>query len=153
MIKYLRISLALGLLLAVLFTFGWTGTASASSTTRTVTTTTSQATSPLATTCFGGAFTNGPFTLSANTVFLLPSQAPWFVTTGVCLDINVNFSELTAPMQMQVCFIRTGTCNSWKTVSKTGTWYQIATNVLGGTQYRFGIKTTQKVTYKMKIAD
>jgi hypothetical protein len=118
--------------------------------------TTSRTASPLATTttCYGGEVLSGPASLKANTIYELPGAAPWFRTSGRCADINVEFTELTAPIQMQVCFenISQPYCNSWKTVSATGTWYQIATSVLTGTDFRFGIKTTSAATYKMYVA-
>jgi hypothetical protein len=124
--------------------------------THAVTMTTSRTASPLATatTCYGGEVLYGPFSLHSNSTYLWPVSAPWFQTSGRCQDINVNFTELTAPMQMQVCFenISKPYCNSWKTVSHTGTWYQIATSVLAGTDFRFGIKTTSAVTYKVYVA-
>jgi hypothetical protein len=96
----------------------------------------------------------GTQTLNANTVYELPGGAPWFVTTAFCQDINVNFSQLTQPIQMQVCFIRTNTCNAWQTVSSTGRWYQIATTVLDGTNYRFGLKTGgSATTFTGQVAD
>ena len=106
------------------------------------------------TTCYGGEVLYGPFNLKANTIYLWPAKAPWFQTSGRCLDINVNFTELTHSMQMQVCFenIAHPYCNSWKTVSHTGTWYQIATNVLAGTDFRFGLKTTSALTYEVYLA-
>jgi hypothetical protein len=114
------------------------------------TTAASQTTGPQVT-CYGGKVLYGPFSLKANTIYLWPGSAPWFRTSGRCLDINVNFTELTASMQMQVCFenIPKPYCNSWKTVSHTGTWYQIATNVLAGTDFRFGLKTTSALTYEV----
>jgi hypothetical protein len=147
MIRHVRMSLILGLLLATLSTFAWTGIASAHPTTNAVPTTLAN------NTCLGGGFFNGPFTLEENTTFALPGGPPWFVKRSLCNDINVNFSQLTASMQMQVCFISTNTCNSWKTVSQTGMWYVIASSVRNLTQYRFGIRTTSEVTYKMHIAD
>jgi hypothetical protein len=151
--KSVLTKIAVSFVLLMTLTFVIQGTALAQSSTRTATTITSQAEAP-SVTCYGQAFAFGPFSLDANSVYLYPSQAPWFVTTGNCQDININFSELTHPIQMQVCFIRTGTCNSWKTVSQTGTWYQIATSVLAGTTYRFGIKTgASATTIKGQIAD
>ena len=152
MIKRLRMSFVLGMFLVALFTSSWTGIASAHATTKAVTATTSQTRVP-SVTCYGQASSFGSFTLNANTVYEWPGAAPWFVTSSYCLDININFSKLTHPIQMQVCFIRTQTCNSWKTVSSTGQWYQIATNVLDGTSYRFGIKTTATTTIQGQIAD
>ena len=152
MIKRLHMLFVLGMLLVTLFTFGWAGVASAQSPTTTATSTISQANVP-AVPCYDQAFPFGPFNLRANTVYEWPGSPPWFVTTGNCRDININFSRLTASIQMQVCFIRTNQCNSWKTVSRTGVWYQIATNVLPGTSYRFGIKTTNAATIQGKIAD
>jgi hypothetical protein len=152
MIKRLRISFVLGMFLVALFTMNWTGIASAHTTTKAAPAATSQPRAPMAA-CYDTAFSFGPFTLNANTVYEWPGGAPWFVTTSNCADININFSQLTHPIQMQVCFIRTNSCNSWKTVSQTGTWYQIATSVLDGTSYRFGIKTTSTTTIKGEIAD
>jgi hypothetical protein len=88
----------------------------------------------------------GPFSLAANTVYEWPGGAPWFVTSANCQNIKINMSKLTHPVQLQVCFISTGSCNAWQTVSSTGTWYQIATGVSGGTSYRFGIKTGGSAT-------
>jgi hypothetical protein len=109
------------------------------------------ATQPLAS-CYSTARSYGPYTLGAN-VYLFPSKAPWFVTTSACRDINVNFSSLTAPIQVQVCFIRTNSCNAWKTVDHTNQWYVIASNVLNNTSYRFGLKTTRTTTLKVSVAD
>jgi hypothetical protein len=75
-----------------------------------------QAASPMVT-CYGGATLYGPFSLQTNTIYLWPGAAP-----TRCADINIKFTELTAPMQMQVRFIHTGQCNSRKTVSSTGVW-------------------------------
>jgi hypothetical protein len=149
------------LLMAALFvTFSPTApsahAAAISASTHAVTMTTSRTASPLATntTCYGGEVLYGVTSLKANTTYLLPGSAPWIQTSGRCADINVEFAELTAPMQMQVCFenISQPYCNSWKTVSATGTWYQIATSVLTGTDFRFGLKTTSAVTYHMYVA-
>ena len=105
-----------------------------------------------AVTCYGQAFNFGPFTLEPD-VYVYPSEPPWFTTSPYCSDINVKFSRLTAPIQMQVCFIRTGTCNSWKSISRENQWYVIATDVLDGTEYRFGIKTTETTTIQGAVAD
>ena len=148
MIKRFRIVFVLGMLLATLCTFGWASVASAHATT----TAPAQVMVP-AVPCYNQAFPFGPINLAANTVYEWPGKAPWFQQNSSCLDININFSKLTHSMQMQVCFISTQKCNSWKTVSRTGTWYQIATNVLPGTNFRFGIKTTSATTMQGKIAD
>ncbi len=93
-----------------------------------------------------GTTSVGPFSLAANTVYEWPGGAPWFVTSGNCQSISINFSQLTHPVQMQVCFISTNSCNAWQMVSSTGTQYPIATGVSGGTSYRFGIKTGASAT-------
>jgi hypothetical protein len=149
------------LVFAALFSFTAFNTTNAahaaaiSASTHAVTMTTSRTASPLATTttCYGGEVLYGPFSLNANTLYFWPGSGS-VQTSGRCQDININFTQLTASMQMRVCFdnISQPYCNSWKTVSHTGTWYLIATSVLAGTSFHFQIQTTSAVTFKAYVA-
>jgi serine/threonine protein kinase len=103
------------------------------------------------TACYNQASSLGSYTLSPN-VYLLPAQAPWFSTSSICRSINVKFNQLTAPVQMQVCFSNTN-CNPWMDMSNTNQWYLLATNVPYQTSYRFGIKATQNTTMQIIVAD
>jgi serine/threonine protein kinase len=102
--------------------------------------------------CYKQGFsTGGPYALSPH-VYLLPAQAPWLSTSSSCQSINVKFTQLTAPVQIQVCFSNSN-CNAWVDTSNTNQWYQLATNVPAQTSYRFGIKATQNTTIQFMVAD
>jgi hypothetical protein len=102
--------------------------------------------------CYNQSMSLGPYALSSN-VYLLPAQAPWLSTTTLCHGINVKFNQLTAPIQIQVCFIATQNCNAWADITTTNQWYQLVTNIPASTSYRFGIKSTQNTTIQFAIAN
>ncbi|MBO0792151.1 MAG: hypothetical protein J2P36_14565 [Ktedonobacteraceae bacterium] len=108
------------------------------------------------TTCFGQAGTFGP----QQGVTLGPGvfrAGGTFTTSSHCRDVNIKFTKLTGPIQLQVCFIRfkPNRCDSWKTFDQrdVGHWRLIATNILNGADYQVGIKTSKLTSYKGFIAD
>jgi hypothetical protein len=102
--------------------------------------------------CYNQGASLGPYALSPN-VYLLPSHTPWLTTTSLCHSINVKFSQLTAPIQMQVCFITdTQNCNAWTNITTTNQWYQLIANAPEKVSYRFGIKNDQNSTIQFTLA-
>lgn len=102
--------------------------------------------------CYNQGASLGPYALSRN-VYLLPSHAPWLTTTSLCHSVNVKFSQLTAPIQMQVCFITdTQNCNAWTNITATNQWYQLIANAPEKVSYRFGIKSAQNSTIQFTLA-
>lgn len=89
--------------------------------------------------CYDGSvwtprLTGGP----SNT--LTPSSSGYYTTSTRCNDINfvvvstpgtTNWSALT-----RVCWVSTGTCNSWKSVPWDSNFHVIASNVRDGTRFR-----------------
>lgn len=100
--------------------------------------------------CFDQASSLGPYTFSP-AVYLLPSQTPWFSTSSRCKNISVNFSQLTAPVQIQVCFTDKD-CKAWVSINNTKQWYVLATNPAAQTSYRFGINATKQTTIQFAVA-
>lgn len=141
MIKRLRVPFVLGMLLAAVLVFGAFTYAPAVPSA-------SAHSSLLATTCYGQAVNPGTYNLGAGTYAL----TPWYTTTAYCNDINVKPIVMTHPVQMQVCFYSTNQCNSWKTVNSLNQWYVIASSVLNGTKYRFGVRTTTATTLQFLVA-
>jgi serine/threonine protein kinase len=100
--------------------------------------------------CFDQASSLGPYTFSP-AVYLLPSKTPWFSTSSRCKNISVNFSQLTAPVQIQVCFTDKD-CKAWVSINNTNQWYVLATNPAAQTSYRFGINATKQTTIQFAVA-
>jgi eukaryotic-like serine/threonine-protein kinase len=100
--------------------------------------------------CFDQASSLGPYTFSP-AVYLLPSKTPWFSTSSGCKNISVNFSQLTAPVQIQVCFTDKD-CKAWVSINNTNQWYVLATNPAAQTAYRFGINATKQTTIQFAVA-
>jgi eukaryotic-like serine/threonine-protein kinase len=101
--------------------------------------------------CYNQNMSLGPYALSSN-IYLLPSHDPWLSTSSICHSVNVKFSQLTAPIQMQICFIDTRNCNDWTDITTTNQWYQLTANVPAKISYRFGIKSTQNATIQFTFA-
>jgi hypothetical protein len=145
MIKSLRVPFVLGMLLAAVLVFGTFTYAPA------VPSASAHSFSP-AVTCYGQAV----YSPSSSSVWTLGvgtyAMTPWYTTTSYCNDINIYPTVLTHPIQMQVCFYSTNQCNSWKTVSSLNQWYVIASSVLDGTTYRFGVRTTVSTNLQYLVA-
>jgi serine/threonine protein kinase len=104
------------------------------------------------TACYNQGTSLGPYALSPN-VYLLPSHTPWLTTSSLCHSISVKFSQLTAPIQMQVCLItNTQNCNAWTDITTTNQWYQLITNVPEKVSYRLGIKNARNSTIQFILA-
>ncbi|TWP54010.1 hypothetical protein FKR81_00075 [Lentzea tibetensis] len=87
----------------------------------------------------GGVWT--PRLIGSDATTFTPTAPPgYYITSNRCNDINfivgstpgnTNWSALT-----RVCWVRHGTCNSWKSVPWDGKYHVIATDVLDGTRFR-----------------
>ncbi|WP_220193138.1 hypothetical protein [Ktedonospora formicarum] len=145
--KALKVLLCGVLLVAALFVSAFTSMAPSAHAAQTKSTS-------AAVTCYGQAVTSDTATWPAMDTSRFPSDPNYdFVTTGYCQDINIKFLVLTHPMEFQVCFDRTGTCNSWKTLSQTNHWYLLATDVLPGTKYHLNVRLAYTTTFKWMWAD
>jgi hypothetical protein len=76
------------------------------------------------------------------TAFRGTSASPTYTTTRNCRDINFGWAETStsqAPIgNVRVCFVRAGTCNTWKRYNGDTAALEIviASNVSDGTTYR-----------------
>ncbi|GGM51522.1 hypothetical protein GCM10011608_40570 [Micromonospora sonchi] len=93
-----------------------------------------------AATCYGGAVSFPTQTLGVAGTRRLPSASSYYTTSSRCQDINIKFANPEAGnVQVRVCWVSHGTCNSWKTVLMDTAWKVIATDVLDGTRFRVEI--------------
>lgn len=93
-----------------------------------------------AATCYGGAVSFPTRTMGAASDRYLPSASSYYTTTSRCTDINIKFANPEqGNVQVRVCWLSTGACNSWKTVLMDTAWKVVATDVLNGTRFRVQI--------------
>ncbi|MGW0501672.1 hypothetical protein [Micromonospora sp. NPDC003241] len=90
--------------------------------------------------CYGGAVSFPSQTLGPASTRYLPSSSGYYTTSSRCQDINIKFANPeSGNVQVRVCWVSHGTCNSYKTLLMDSAWKVIATDVLDGTRFRVQI--------------
>jgi hypothetical protein len=108
--------------------------------------------------CYDGAVVSNFY--GDDGIVTIPAGGGYYTTSNRCADINFKWystSQLNLQANVRVCWVNSGTCNSWKWYDAGyDSWKVIASGVLDGTKFRVQMTNfpgpTWGTHYGVKIA-